>query len=105
MVGSKVLLRPFVFFYDFLLFLRCKVVFNSEKFSDGWGLSHFDKGGDLSAAQIQKRFNIEEVRSSDDIKNKLMVINIDEISVPLFSEVMNISSGDRFINRRLWIVF
>ena len=88
--SSERLLSPAIFFHYLLFFLGCKVILDVEELANLFYVFALDHGGDLCAAQLEQRLDIEVVGGHHNLKQRLLVY-IYVVSVPRLNHLRQVS--------------
>ena len=88
-VGSERFFGPSVLLHDLGFFLGGEVVLDVEELADLLHALALDKRGDLGTRKLKQGLDVQVVGSHDDLEKHLLV-DIDEVCVPLIDNLRHI---------------
>ena len=97
MVLSEGLLGPFVLLHDLGLLLGSEIVLDVEELADLLDALALDEGGDLSAGQLEKGLDVEEVGGHDDFEEHLLV-HVNVVCMPLVDHLGQVVGAEGLLD-------
>ena len=95
--GSERFFSPSVLIHNLSLLLRSEIVFNVEVLPDFWNGHALDDTSNFGAAQFKEWLDVKEVCSENHLEKQLL-LNVDEVGIPLIYDIWKLVRAERFVN-------